>query len=138
VPSGPRGVWDVIRILGHQDKNYDWHNFDLDAEVAQADKAGIDVRGQNPLGASRRLHNERAPDARAVPLGCAQHERHPFAGLGHPTARCIERSTNDIVARPTRVVTVQGLPNAVVRVNLEQPTVQTHEELAGSFLFLFF
>jgi feruloyl esterase len=43
VPTGPGGVWDVIRILGHQDKNYDWHNFDLDAEVAQADKAGIDV-----------------------------------------------------------------------------------------------
>ena len=43
VPKGPGGVWDVIRILGHQDKNYDWHNFDLDAEVAQADKAGIDV-----------------------------------------------------------------------------------------------
>ncbi len=43
VPTAPGGVWDVIRILGHQDKNYDWHNFDLDAEVAQADKAGIDV-----------------------------------------------------------------------------------------------
>ena len=43
VPKGPGGVWDVIRILGHQDKNYDWHNFDLDTEVAQADKAGIDV-----------------------------------------------------------------------------------------------
>jgi feruloyl esterase len=34
---------EVIRILGHQDKDYDWHNFDLDTEVAQADKAGIDV-----------------------------------------------------------------------------------------------
>jgi len=43
VPAAPGGVFDVIRILGHQDKNYDWHNFDLDAEVAQADKAGIDV-----------------------------------------------------------------------------------------------
>jgi len=43
VPTGPGGVWDVIRILGHQDKNYDWHNFDLGAEVAQADKAGIDT-----------------------------------------------------------------------------------------------
>jgi feruloyl esterase len=43
VPPGPGGVWDVIRILGHQNKDYDWHNFDLDAEVAQADKAGIDV-----------------------------------------------------------------------------------------------
>ncbi len=43
VPRAPGGVWDVIRILGHQDKDYDWHNFDLDTEVAQADKAGIDV-----------------------------------------------------------------------------------------------
>jgi feruloyl esterase len=43
VPTAPGGVWDVIRILGHQDKDYDWHNFDLDAEVALADKAGIDT-----------------------------------------------------------------------------------------------
>ena len=43
VPNGPGGVWDVIRILGHQDKDYDWHNFDFDKEVEQADKAGIDV-----------------------------------------------------------------------------------------------
>jgi len=43
VPAAPGGVWDVIRILGHQDKDYDWHNFDLDAELIQADKAGIDV-----------------------------------------------------------------------------------------------
>lgn len=43
VPKAPGGVWDVIRILGHQDKDYAWHNFDLDREVAQADKAGIDV-----------------------------------------------------------------------------------------------
>jgi feruloyl esterase len=43
VPTAPGGVWDVIRILGHQDKDYDWHHFDLASEVAQADKAGIDV-----------------------------------------------------------------------------------------------
>lgn len=43
VPTGPGGVWDVIRILGHQDKDYDWHGFDLDKELAIADKAGIDV-----------------------------------------------------------------------------------------------
>jgi feruloyl esterase len=43
VPASPGGVWDVIRILGHQDKDYDWHHFDLTSEVAQADKAGIDV-----------------------------------------------------------------------------------------------
>jgi feruloyl esterase len=43
VPTGPGGVWDVIRIVGHQQKDYDWHNFDLDAELALADKAGMDV-----------------------------------------------------------------------------------------------
>src|SRR5262249_11130074 len=43
VPTGVGGVWDVIRILGHQDKDYDWHNFDLDTELPIADKAGIDV-----------------------------------------------------------------------------------------------
>ena len=43
VPKGPGGVWDVIRILGHQEKDYDWHNFDIDAEVPLADKAGIDM-----------------------------------------------------------------------------------------------
>jgi feruloyl esterase len=43
VPKGPGGVWDVIRVLGHQDKDYDWHNFDLDSEVVLADKAGIDT-----------------------------------------------------------------------------------------------
>lgn len=43
VPTAPGGTFDVIRILGHQDANYDWHNFDLDKELAIADKAGIDV-----------------------------------------------------------------------------------------------
>ncbi len=43
VPKAPGGVWDVVRVLGHQDKDYDWHNFDLDAELIQSDKAGIDV-----------------------------------------------------------------------------------------------
>ncbi len=43
VPTAPGGTFDVIRILGHQDANYDWHNFDLDKELALADKAGIDV-----------------------------------------------------------------------------------------------
>ncbi len=37
------GGWDSIRILGHQDANYDWHAFDLDEDVAMADKAGIDA-----------------------------------------------------------------------------------------------
>jgi feruloyl esterase len=43
VPTAPGGGWDSIRILGHQDTNYDWHKFDLDADVALADKAGIDA-----------------------------------------------------------------------------------------------
>jgi feruloyl esterase len=43
VPTAPGGVFDVIRILGHQDKDYDWHDFDLDKELPLADKAGIDV-----------------------------------------------------------------------------------------------
>jgi len=37
---GP-GALDSIRILGYQDKNWDWHNFNLDRDVAFADeKAG--------------------------------------------------------------------------------------------------
>lgn len=42
-PTPTGGGWDSIRILGHQDANYDWHKFDLDADVALADKAGIDA-----------------------------------------------------------------------------------------------
>jgi feruloyl esterase len=37
------GGWDSIRILGHQDANYDPAKFDLDEDVALADKAGIDA-----------------------------------------------------------------------------------------------
>ena len=37
---GP-GALDSIRILGYQDKNWDWHNFNLDRDLAVADeKAG--------------------------------------------------------------------------------------------------
>ena len=43
--------------MGHQDKDYDWHNFDLDSEVAQADKAGIEV-----------LKGARADDGRTCAL----------------------------------------------------------------------
>jgi len=43
VPTAPGGGWDSIRILGHQDADYDWHKFDLDADVALSDKAGIDA-----------------------------------------------------------------------------------------------
>jgi feruloyl esterase len=37
------GGWDSVRILGHQDANYDWHNFNLDADLALADKSGLDT-----------------------------------------------------------------------------------------------
>jgi feruloyl esterase len=43
VPAQPGGAWDSIRILGHQDANYDFHKFDLDSDVALADKSGIDA-----------------------------------------------------------------------------------------------
>jgi feruloyl esterase len=43
VPKSPGGVWDVVRVLGHQDKDYDWHDFDIDKELPISDKAGIDV-----------------------------------------------------------------------------------------------
>ena len=43
VPTQPGGGWDSIRILGHQDANYDFHKFDLDSDVALADKSGIDA-----------------------------------------------------------------------------------------------
>ncbi|MBV8904954.1 MAG: tannase/feruloyl esterase family alpha/beta hydrolase [Acidobacteriia bacterium] len=43
IPSQPGGGWDSIRILGHQDANYDFHKFDLDSDVALADKSGIDA-----------------------------------------------------------------------------------------------
>ena len=43
VPTQPGGGWDSIRILGHQDANYDFRKFDLDSDVALADKSGIDA-----------------------------------------------------------------------------------------------
>ncbi|HEX5431295.1 MAG TPA: tannase/feruloyl esterase family alpha/beta hydrolase [Bryobacteraceae bacterium] len=43
IPTQPGGGWDSIRILGHQDADYDWHKFDLDKDVALADKSGIDT-----------------------------------------------------------------------------------------------
>jgi feruloyl esterase len=42
-PSQPGGGWDSIRILGHQDADYDFHKFDLDSDVELADKSGIDA-----------------------------------------------------------------------------------------------
>jgi feruloyl esterase len=43
IPTQPGGGWDSIRILGHQDANYDFHKFDLDADLALADQSGIDT-----------------------------------------------------------------------------------------------
>jgi feruloyl esterase len=43
VPTQPGGGWDSIRILGHQDADYDFHKFDLDSDVELADKSGIDA-----------------------------------------------------------------------------------------------
>ena len=42
-PPQPGGGWDSIRILGHQDADYDFHKFDLDSDVVLADKSGIDA-----------------------------------------------------------------------------------------------
>jgi feruloyl esterase len=43
IPTEAGGGWDSIRILGHQDAAYDFHKFDLDTDVALADKSGIDA-----------------------------------------------------------------------------------------------
>jgi len=43
VPSPLGMAWDSIRILGHQDADYDFHKFDLDRDVELADKSGIDA-----------------------------------------------------------------------------------------------
>ena len=43
IPTEPGGGWDSIRILGHQDADYDFHKFDLDADLALADQSGIDA-----------------------------------------------------------------------------------------------
>ncbi|HJT89706.1 MAG TPA: tannase/feruloyl esterase family alpha/beta hydrolase, partial [Bryobacteraceae bacterium] len=43
IPTRPGMAWDSFRILGHQDANYDFHKFDLDRDMALADKSGIDA-----------------------------------------------------------------------------------------------
>jgi feruloyl esterase len=43
IPTQPGGGWDSIRILGHQDANYEFHKFDLDTDLELADKSGIDA-----------------------------------------------------------------------------------------------
>ena len=43
IPAQPGGGWDSVRILGHQDANYDWHSFNLDSDLALADKSAIDT-----------------------------------------------------------------------------------------------
>lgn len=42
IPTQPGGGLDSIRILGHQNADWDWRNFDLDADLALTDeKAGF-------------------------------------------------------------------------------------------------
>jgi feruloyl esterase len=42
IPAAPGGGLDSIRILGYQNADWDWRNFDLDRDLAQADeKAGF-------------------------------------------------------------------------------------------------
>jgi feruloyl esterase len=53
IPTQPGGGWDSIRILGHQDANYDFHKFDLDSDVELADKSGIDAH-TNDLSAFKK------------------------------------------------------------------------------------
>ena len=43
VPAQLGFGWDSIRILGHQDADFDYHKFDLDTDMALADKSGIDA-----------------------------------------------------------------------------------------------
>ena len=44
VPTQAGMAWDSIRILGHQDANYDIKQFDLDRDLELSDKSGIDAR----------------------------------------------------------------------------------------------
>ncbi len=48
--TAPGGVWDVIRILGHQDKNYDWHNFDPGCGSGAGGQGGDRRAHLRPLG----------------------------------------------------------------------------------------
>jgi len=43
VPAQLGVAWDSIRILGHQDADYDMKQFDLDRDLELADKSGIDA-----------------------------------------------------------------------------------------------
>jgi feruloyl esterase len=46
--STPGGGFDSIRILGFQDENYDWRNFDLDRDMPLIDAAAGFVDATNP------------------------------------------------------------------------------------------
>jgi feruloyl esterase len=41
-------LWDTVRILGFQNADYDWHNFDLDRDMPRIDKAAGFVDAVDP------------------------------------------------------------------------------------------
>jgi feruloyl esterase len=47
-PGGNGGAFDSVRILGFQNPDYDWHNFDLDRDMPLIDKATGFVDAVNP------------------------------------------------------------------------------------------
>src|SRR6185503_8247983 len=47
-PGGNGGAFDSVRILGFQNADYDWHNFDLDRDMPLIDKATGFVDAVNP------------------------------------------------------------------------------------------
>ena len=42
------GAFDSIRILGFQNANYDWHDFDLDRDMPKIDAAAGFIDAVNP------------------------------------------------------------------------------------------
>ena len=49
VSNGPgAGALDSIRILGYQNPNWDWHNFNLDHDLALADEKAGFINASNP------------------------------------------------------------------------------------------
>jgi len=47
-PGGNGGAFDSVRILGFQNADYDWHNFNLDRDMPLIDKATGFVDAVNP------------------------------------------------------------------------------------------
>ena len=75
IPTQPGGGWDSIRILGHQDADYDFHKFDLDSDVALADKSGIDAHTDD-------LSRVQGPWRQAAALPRLGGPRHPARKYG--------------------------------------------------------